>query len=100
MFIDAIDHELGQLGEGDTIIAYGIDLELQLGEGFTERNTYISRVWIQVKNIKIDLSFRVQCAEYYYGPSCDNFCVPFEGVSTCDENGNVTSLSKMISTFE
>ena len=99
LFIDAIDYDVGKLGQGDTIIAYGINLELQLGEGFTQRATYVSRVWIQVRSINIDLSFKVQCSENYYGLSCGKFCKPIEGVSTCDQDGNVTSLNEIICTL-
>ena len=99
LFIDAIDHDVRQLGQGDTIIAYGINLELQLGEGFTQRATYVSQVWIQVRSINIDLSFKVRCSENYYGPSCGKVCRPVEGVSTCDQDGNVTSLNEIICTL-
>ena len=98
VFIDAFDNDLGQLGQGDTIIAFGVDLELRLGQNFTERKTYLSQVWSHVRlSFSIDLSFKVQCSENYYGPSCDTFCEPVEGVSTCDNEGRIICIHSNIS---
>ena len=36
------------------------------------------------------MSFRVKCSENYYGPNCNTFCEPMEGVYTCDNEGRIT----------
>ena len=40
------------------------------------------------------MSFKVQCAENYYGPNCTTFCEPVEGVNTCDREGRVVCTNE------
>ena len=69
---------------------FPIDLELELGVGFTERTTYTGIY--NISGLGFDMSFRVQCSENYYGPNCTTFCEPVEGVYTCDSEGRVVCI--------
>ena len=78
--------EDGRVQRTVTIVRFPIDLELSLGSNFTERTTYNTQSGSY--NISLDMSFRVQCLENYFGPNCTTFCEPLEGVYTCDSEGN------------
>ena len=80
---------------------FPIDLELDPGTNFTERTTYTGIY--NISGLGFDMSFRVQCAdnffgpnccpdENYFGPNCTTFCEPVEGVYTCDREGRVVCL--------
>ena len=80
---------------------FPIDLELDPGTNFTERTTYTGIY--NISGLGFDMSFRVQCAdnffgpnccpeENYFGPNCATFCEPVEGVYTCDREGRVVCL--------
>ena len=89
-FIDALDRAVKRntsgLVETETIInRFPIDLELKLGASFTERATYTGIY--NISGLGFDMSFRVQCSDNYHGPKCSSFCVPLEGVYTCNSEG-------------
>ena len=89
-FIDALDRN-AQSGEMIVFInRFPIDLELELGADFTERTTYTGIY--NISGLGFDMSFRVQCSENYYGPNCNTFCEPMEGVYTCDSEGILICL--------
>ena len=70
---------------------YPIDLELTLGVTFTERTTYTGIY--NISGLGLDMSFRVQCSENYYGPNCTTFCESLKNVYTCDsESGSIVCL--------
>ena len=61
------------------------------GDSFTTRTVYIP--WS--RNMQIELSFRVLCADNYYGPSCTLFCQDHNddnGHYYCDDDGNRVCL--------
>ena len=101
------------LSETEAIInRFPIDLELDPGTNFTERTTYTGIY--NISGVGFDMSFRVQCAdnffgpnccpeenlfgpnccreENFFGPNCATFCEPVEGVYTCDREGRVVCL--------
>ena len=94
-FIDALDRavDMGTSGldEMEVIInRFPIDLELSPGPSFTERRTYTGIY--NISGLGFDISFRVLCSENYYGPDCDTFCEPVEGVYTCDSEGIIVCV--------
>ena len=79
------------LSETESIInRFPIDLELDPGTNFTERTTYTGIY--NISGVGFDMSFRVQCADNFFGPNCTTFCEPIEGVYTCDREGRVVCL--------
>ena len=74
------------LAETEAIInRFPINLELQPGPNFTRAN--YTGIY-NISDLEFDISFRVQCLENYFDPNCTTFCVPLEGVYTCDSQGN------------
>ena len=69
---------------------FPIDLELDPGTNFTDRTTYTGIY--NISGVVFDMSFRVQCADNFFGPNCTTFCEPVEGVYTCDMEGRVVCL--------
>ena len=69
---------------------FPIDLELDPGTNFTERTTYTGVY--NILGLGFDMSFRVQCAENFFGPNCTTFCEPLEGMYTCDSAGRALCL--------
>ena len=87
-FIDALDRAVptSGLAESEVIInRFPIDLELQPGPNFTERANYTGIY--NISDVEFEISFRVQCLQDYYGPDCNTFCTPVEGVYTCGSQG-------------
>ena len=79
------------LSETSAIInRFPIDLELDPGTNFTDRTTYTGIY--NISGVGFDMSFRVQCADNFFGPNCTTFCEPVEGVYTCDREGRVVCL--------
>ena len=79
------------LSETSAIInRFPIDLELDPGTNFTERTTYTGIY--NISGLGFDMSFRVQCADNFFGSNCTTFCEPVEGVYTCDGEGRVVCL--------
>ena len=91
-FIEASDAPVAG-GETELVIdRFRIDLDqLQLGADFTGRTRYTNSIF-NTPDDSIDLSFRVQCSENYYGPNCTTFCEPVEGVYTCDNEGRIVCV--------
>ena len=73
-----------------SLIVSPIDLELELGTAFTERTTYTGIY--NISGLGFDMSFRVQCSENYYGPSCTTFCRPMEGLYICNSDGKIACI--------
>ena len=69
---------------------FPIDLELDHGTNFTERTTYTGIY--NISGLRFDMSFRVQCADNFFGPNCTTFCEPVEGVYTCNREGTAVCL--------
>ena len=79
------------ISETEVIInRFPIDLELNPGPSFTERTTYTGIY--NISDLGFDMSFRVQCLDNYFGPSCTTFCESVEGVYTCDSEGRPICL--------
>ena len=84
-FIDALDSDV-RSNETEVIInRFPIDLKLELGANFTERTIYTGIY--NISGVEFDMSFRVQCAENYYGPNCTTFCEPLKDVYNCSREG-------------
>ena len=60
-----------------------INIKLGPSPANLSRQTYTG-----VYNISLlDLSFSVRCTENFYGPDCNIFCVPVQGLYSCDKIG-------------
>lgn len=83
MFIQAFDDDSG-FSSPDYLDDIFINLDLQVGAGFTSSRTFSgSRVSIQMR-------FRVDCLQNFYGPDCSVPCVAqndnVNGHFVCDQN--------------
>ena len=66
-----------------------IDLELSVLSGPIARTTYSG-----IRNVaQFDLSFRIDCSEFYHGPQCNVFCMEVPGQFTCDSDGNIVCVN-------
>ncbi len=69
---------------------------------FAERDLEVNQSYTTVSSYTgtygqgtMELSFKVECAQFYYGLDCTTFCEPMDNSSghySCDDNGNKVCL--------
>jgi hypothetical protein len=89
-FIDAIDSAVVLTETLDIINRFPINLELELGQRLTQRATYTGVFNVSLQ--AIDMGFRVQCSDDYYGSDCSTFCRPLAGVNMCENQEGIVCI--------
>ena len=87
MAIQIVDLDFGDTDDDDVDI-FLIDTNLTSGIDFSVPTTYIGMNGFG----RIELSFRLNCTENYYGPDCATFCMERnddQGHYTCDSDGSI-----------
>lgn len=76
----------GSVSEIRVVDRLFLNFELDVTSNFTERTTFSGSLGIS----QFEISFRVsgECAENYYGPNCDKFCLEEREEFACDSEGN------------
>ena len=69
IYFEVKDYDFAEVIEDDLIDFDAINIDIPVGASIS-RTTYTGTF----NNTQVELSFRVVCAENYYGPDCTQFC--------------------------
>lgn len=78
------------MADSDIIDTIYVEFSLSLNSSIAEES------YVGEYGIEISLSLELQCAANFYGPSCDNYCVPQDnsgGHYSCGSGGEKICLS-------
>ena len=90
LFIQVEDYD--PIGSNDHIDDVYVTIMLTLNSSFNSRRAYIGIT----ENSRIELSFRLQCTNSFYGSNCTTFCMSrndSEGHYDCGPDGERICLS-------